>query len=129
MKFNHLVNNIEYKFPKGSLKIADYDPETIIHKIRSNLQIIYQQINNNEIPNIEIPLLKFENIIYDTNNNLYLGSMKKKLFLEKEEFIHIVARCKLLIEILSRGINSTKRDLFYSNILMFSKIQIIPQFP
>ena len=105
--------------PEGALEIEDLESNIIIEKINLFYNKLNNQINNGEIPSIEIPLRRRENIIYNDQSCYFLGKKTRKVMLgdKYDDFLRILYISTLAKKLLEKDLHMTKREIFYSNVL------------
>ena len=120
---NFKFESEEIKIPKGILEIKDFSRLEIINRIDAIYHLIYEQISNNQLPSINVPLRRRENIIYNEDKQLFLGLQTKTIEFGDEyfEFLKILRIADIVKELLINNFHATKREVFYNDVALFKE--------
>ncbi len=111
----------EVQVPQNALIFRDFDRLSLLDKINDLIRIVYNQISNGKIPKLEIPLRRRENIVYNEQGNLFLGTKTRTIeFGDKySELVKLTRIAVFVKELLETDIYATKREMFYNDVPLF----------
>lgn len=117
------VENLPIIPPDGAIDVREYSPVEVCTRLKGAFQDIYQQLKEGTWPSLEVPLRRRENILYDERGNLFFGGLKQKLPYDGEyrDFLQTIRTAQVVNDILSRGLHSTKREVFYCDVNLFKE--------
>ncbi len=117
------VENLPITPPAGAIDVREYSPAEVCTRMKGVFQGIYQELKAGTWPSLEIPLRRRENILYDERGNLFFGGLKQTLPYNGEyrDFLQTIRTAQVVNEMLSRGLYSTKREVFYCDVNLFGE--------
>lgn len=107
--------------PKNAIKLQELSRAEIINLIDEFCNNLLSDINSGNVPSIDIPLRRRENILYDNRGNLFLGPKTETIEFggEYHELTKILRVAEIVKALLTNDDYATKREIFYCDTNFF----------
>ena len=107
------------------MKIEELESEEVLQKIDSIFTKVLTQINKKEMPYLEVPLRRRENIVYNQHGNLFLGNSTEKFSFDGpyEDYLQILSIARFVKNLLTENVHATKREIYYKDVKLFAMDQ------